>query len=151
MKDDYHINLEKYHLDRFKDELRESELIPSRRILKDDIETRFKVLEDKSIQNLQDLANVLKTPKKTREFAKESGLPEDYLLILRREVNSYTPKPVNLDKFPGVEKDTVSKLQNAGIKNTAHLFKRVKTPEDRNKLAAELEIPSEEVLELTKL
>jgi hypothetical protein len=151
MKDDYHVNLEKYHLDRFKNELKKSELIPSRRILKDDIEVRFEVLEDESIHNLQDLANMLKTPKKTREFAKKSGLPEDYLLILRREVNSYTPNPVNLDRFPGIEKNTVSKLQNAGIKNTAHLFKKVKTPEDRVKLAAELEVPSEEVLELTKL
>lgn len=151
MKDDYHIDLEKYHLDTLKNELKESELIPSRRILKDDIEARFKVLEGNNIHNLQELVNVLKTPKKTREFAQKSGLPEDYLLILRREVNSYNPNPVNLDKFPGVEQDTVSKLKSSGIKNTAHLFKKVKTPEDRIKLAAELEISEEEILELTKL
>lgn len=66
-------------------------------------------------------------------------------------MNSYTPKPVNLEKFPGVEKETVNKLKSAGIKNTAHLFKKVKTPEDRRKLAAELEISEEEILELTKL
>jgi len=151
MKDDYHIDLEKYHLDTLKNELKESELIPSRRILKDDIEARFKVLEGNNIHNLQELVNVLKTPKKTREFAQKSGLPEDYLLILRREVNSYNPNPVNLDKFPGVEQDTVSKLKSSGIKNTAHLFKRVKTPEDRESLASELEIAPEEILELTKL
>lgn len=151
MKDDYHIDLEKYHLDTLKNELKESELIPSRRILKNDIEARFKVLDGNNIHNLQKLVNVLKTPKKTREFAQKSGLPEDYLLILRREVNSYNPNPVNLDKFPGVEQDTVSKLKSSRIKNTAHLFKRVKTPEDRESLASELEIAPEEILELTKL
>ena len=148
---DYQINLEKFSLDEFKNKISESELIPSRKILKDNIDARFKVLKDNNIHNLQDFTNILKTPKKTREFAKKSGLPEDYLLILRREVNSYTPKPVNLEKFPGVEKETVNKLKSAGIKNTAHLFKKVKTPEDRRKLAAELEISEEEILELTKL
>ena len=148
---EYHIDLEKFSLDEFKNKISESELIPSRKMLKDDIDARFKVLKDNNIHNLQDLTNILKTPKKTREFAQKSGLPEDYLLILRREVNSYTPKPVNLEKFPGVEKETVNKLKSAGIKNTAHLFKKVKTPEDRIKLAAELEISEEEILELTKL
>ncbi|BDZ69883.1 DUF4332 domain-containing protein [Methanobacterium petrolearium] len=151
MKEDYHIDLEKFPLNRFKKELSESELIPSRKILKEKINERFEILENNGIGNLQDLKVSLKTPKKTREFAGKSGLPEDYLLILRREVNSYTPNPVNLEKFPGVEKETVNKLKSVGIKNTAHLFKKVKTPEDRIKLAAELEIPEEEILELAKL
>lgn len=151
MKDDYHIDLEKYSLDEFKKELSESELIPSRKILKKGINERFKILEDNGIGNLQELRDSLKTPKKVREFASKSSLPEDYLLILRREVNSYTPNPVNLDKFPGVKSETIDKLKSAGIKNTAHLFKIAKTPEDREKLAAELEIHNAEILELTKL
>ncbi len=151
MKNDYHINLEKYSLDKFKKDLEESELIPSRKILKEDINNRFRVLKDNDISNLQDLVNVLKTPKKAKEFAEKTGLPQDYVLILRREVNSYTPKPVNLDKFPGVDAKTITKLNNEGIKNTAHLFKKIKTPEDREKLAAELDIPLAEIVELTKL
>ena len=145
MNDDYHIDLEKFSLGRFKDELKDSELIPSRRVLKDDIEKRFQVLENNNVHNLKDLADVLKTPKKAREFSSESGLPEDYLLILRREVNSYTPNPVNLDKFHGVKKETVSKLNSIGIVNTIHLFKRIKTLEDRERLALELEIPPGEI------
>jgi hypothetical protein len=47
----------------------------------------------------------LKTPNKAKKFAAQSGLPEDYVLILRREVYSYLPKPVNLDKFPGIKKN----------------------------------------------
>lgn len=151
MKDDYHIDLEKYSLDKFMYDLKESDLIPSRKILKEDLEGRFRVLKDNNIHNLQDLVNLLKTPKKANEFSLQSGLPQDYILILRREVNSYTPNPVNLDKFPGVNTETINKLSNAGIKNTAHLFKKIKTSEDRDNLAAELEISPAEILELTKL
>ncbi len=104
MADDYYIDLKKYSLRKFKDELKGSELLPSRKILKEQIDERFKILEDNGIYNLQDLSISLKTPKKAREFAEKSDLPADYLLILRREVNSYTPKPVNLEKFPGVKK-----------------------------------------------
>lgn len=151
MTDDYYINLEKYPLKRFKKELKESELIPSRRILKEQIEERFKILENNGVSNLQDLSNELKNPKKAKEFATKSGLPLDYILILRREANSYQPKPVNLDKFPGIKKETIDKLNSMGIKNTLHLFRRVKTKSERDNLAAATDIKDEEILELTKL
>lgn len=151
MVENYHIDLKEFSLKKFKGEIEDSNPLPSRKMLKDDLEERFKVLNDNGVFNLQDLANLLKTPKKARDFAEKSGLPEDYLLILRREVNSYTPNPVNLNKFPGVEEETLIKLKSAGIKTSLHLFKRVKTPEDREKLTAELGIDDGALLELTKL
>nr|WP_319373858.1 DUF4332 domain-containing protein [uncultured Methanobacterium sp.] len=151
MVENYHIDLKKIPLNEFKEEIKNSELLPSRKILKNHLNERFKILKGNKVENLQDLANLLKTPKKARAFAEKSGLPEDYLLILRREVNSYTPNPVNLGKFPGIKDETLHKLNSAGIKNTAHLFKRVKTPEDRENLATELGIPCKDLLELTKL
>ena len=151
MVENYYIDLKEFSLKKFKWEIEDSNTLPSRKMLKDNLDERFKILNENGVFNLQDLANLLKTPKKAREFAEKSGLPEDYLLILRREVNSYTPKPVNLDKFPGVEEETLIKLKSAGIKTSLHLFKRVKTPEDREKLTAELGIDNGELLELTKL
>lgn len=151
MAEDYYIDLEKYSLERFQQELKDAELLPSRKILKENIDERFKILKDNKIENLNDLANSLKTPKKAKEFALKSGTPADYILILRREVNSYTPKPVNLNKFPGIKKDVINELSNIGIKNTAHLFKKVKTIEDRKKLASKTGIDEKYILELTKL
>jgi len=151
MVNNYHINLEEFPLNKFKRELKDSEPLPSRKILKEKLDERFEVLKENRVCNLQDLVNLLKTPKKAREFAEKSGLPEDYILILRREVNSYSPNSVNLDKFPGVENETLIKLNSAGIKNTAHLFRRVKTVADREKLAADLGVSDSELLELTKL
>lgn len=151
MVENYHIDLKKISLKEFQEEIENSELLPSRKMLKDDIKGRFGILKESNVYTLQDLVNLLKTPKKAREFAGKTGLPEDYLLILRREINSYTPNPVNLSKFPGVQDETLNKLKSAGIKNTAHLFKRIKTREDREKLATELGIPCMDLLELTKL
>lgn len=151
MVDDYYIDLEKYSLSKFKEELRESELLPSRRILKEQIDKRFKILENSGASNLKDLIDLVKTPKKAKELATKTGLPDDYVLILRREVNSYLPKPVNLEKFPEVEKSTITKLNYTGIKNTAHLFKKIKTNADREKLSAETGLTEEKILELTKL
>lgn len=56
------------------------------------------------MKNPQELLIFLKTPKKAAEFAKITRLPEDYLLILRREVSSYQTKPITLEKFPGIKK-----------------------------------------------
>ena len=126
MTNDYYIDLEKYSLNSFREDLIQAELIPSRRILKDEINSRFEILRENGVENLQDISIILKTPKKTREFAKISNLPEDYLLILRREVNSNQLKPFSLEKFPGVKKETIIKLKSLGIKNTAHLFERVR-------------------------
>jgi hypothetical protein len=151
MVENYHIDLKKIPLNEFKEEIKNSELLPSRKILKNYLNERFKILKENKVDNLQDLANLLKTPKKAREFAEKSGLPEDYILILRREINSYTPNPVNLGKFPGIKDETLNKLNSAGIKNTTHLFKRVKTQEDRKKLATALGIPCKDLMELTKL
>jgi hypothetical protein len=151
MTDNYYIDLEKYPLAQFKNDLKESKLLPSRKILKEHIDKRFKILNKNGIRNLQNLTNTLKTPKKAKEFAEKSGLPYDYLIILRREVNSYTPKPVNLDKFPRIESEVITKLNAIGIKNTAHLFKRVRTEKDRRELSAETDMNYREIIELTKL
>jgi predicted flap endonuclease-1-like 5' DNA nuclease len=41
-------------------------------------------------------------------------------------VNSYRPGPVNLQAFPGVEEDCVTRLTAAAIKNSRHLFNQTR-------------------------
>ncbi len=84
-------------------------------------------------------------------FAETTGLPAEYLTVLRREVNSYQPKPINLRDFPGVDQEVILKLEKVGIKNTKQLFARVITEEDRIVLAEQNQIEDAAILELTKL
>ena len=148
MKDQYHINLEKYSLQKFKNNLRSRDMIPSRVILKDDLDERFQILENNGITNHKELIDTLKTKSKIEQFSKETGLSIEYLTILNREAKSYLPNPIRLDKFPGVPKKYVEKLEAMGIKNTRHLFNAARDKNDRVLLSQTTELPIEILNEL---
>jgi hypothetical protein len=151
MADPYYIDLERFSLERFRQILDTGDVLPGRRILKEKISQRFAVLESMGIQNLKELTEVLKTKARVERFAQQSGLPNDYLVILRREANSYLPKPVNLRDFPGVDPQHIKRLASAGIKNTKHLFERCRSRGDRALLSGQVDVPSADLLELVKL
>ncbi len=129
MKNSYHIDLAKYSLEKLKLSLKARNMIPSRVILKEKIDDRFKVLSENGIEHLADLITQLKTKQKVEKFSKQSELSVEYLTILKREAGSYLPNPVKLDKFPGVDLKSVTTLESAGIKHTKHLFDRTKEKE----------------------
>ncbi|MDY6892825.1 MAG: DUF4332 domain-containing protein [Chloroflexota bacterium] len=147
----YHIDLENFSLDRFRHILETSELLPGRKVLKENIADRFGVLASRDIRNLKELIDALSTRNKIERFSRESGLPEDYLMILRREANSYVPKPVNLKEFPGVNHESLEKLSTAGITNTKHLFEKTTTRNDRENLSRLVNVSPDDLLELAKL
>lgn len=151
MADMYHIDLEEYSLDRFRRDLESRDVTKSRRSLKEDIPGKFSVLEAQGIHNLSQLKEALKTKNKLKAFSEVSGLPEDYLVLLKREVGSYTPNPFNLSKVPGADPQVVNKLAMAGIKNTRHLFDRGLTKVDRAVLAEQTGISEPEMLEMMRI
>ena len=93
----------------------------------------------------------LRSKTKRETFSQESGLSVDYLVILRREVNSYVSKPFNLEKIPGVNPEYVETLAAVGVKHTKHLFKRAMSQTDRAALAEQASVPGDALLELVKL
>jgi len=127
MTDTYYIDLSQLSLAQFRERLETEYLMQGRRILQEQIEARFGALTRMGISNLQELYEALKTKKRLSQFAQESGLSLDYLTILRREVNSYRPGPVNLRAFPGVDEDCVARLTAVAIKNSHHLFSQTCT------------------------
>jgi len=151
MNDNYYIDLESISLSDYEKELQNTELLPSRKVIKDDIENRFRILNLRGVNNLNDILTLLKTPDKLKGFARTSGLSEEYLSILRREIASSQPKPVALSEFPGINKETVEKLEQLGIKNTKQLFNFIKTDIERKDLCKKTGISYDEILELTKL
>ena len=60
----YYINLEKISIDNYKEILITANLLPSRIILKNNIEDNFKLIKKQKITNLQELFDTLKTKKK---------------------------------------------------------------------------------------
>jgi hypothetical protein len=151
MENQYHINLETYCLEKFKNSLMSRDMIPSRVILKDEIIERFAKLERKNITNLKELIDRLKTKPKIEQFSYESGLSIKYLSILNREAKSFLPNPIRLDKFPGVETKYIDKLEDVGIKNSRQLFNNANDKNKRNQLSQKTEIPIEIINELVCL
>jgi len=118
----YYINPKKYSLDRLQKSLESRDMIPSRIILKDDLRPCFEKLRKAGVKNLKQLQTALRSKPKINDFARAIDLSPEYLNLLRREVNSYFPSPVNLSRFIGVQGEVVFKLEQLGIKNSKHLF-----------------------------
>lgn len=151
MPSQYHLDLSTFNLQKFRDILQAKDLIPSRVGLKEDLLHRFEILATHGITTMKDLIDALKTKNKINQFAEASGLPANYLTLLKREAGSYLRSPVRLDKFPNVSTTAVEKLADQGIKNSRHLFDRAQTAELRAQICRETEIPCEDLTELVCL
>jgi len=151
MEKQYYIELEKYSLAKLKIGLQKRDMIPSRVILKEKIEHRFKILTANGIKNLNTLTDVLKTKQKIEIFSKRTGLPIDYLTILNREVKSYLPNPMRLATFPGINIKDIQALESIGIRNTKQLFNKCQDRKEIKQLSIETGIPIENLDEFFAL
>ncbi len=125
MGSQYYIDPEKYSLDKFQRSLESRDMIPSRQILKDTLKQNFDLLRLSGIKNLSDLLTRLGSKSKIAVFAEKTGIPMDYLTLLRREANSYFPTPVKLSRFIGVDQTTVLRLEAHGITSSKKIFELV--------------------------
>jgi len=139
--DSYHADLSRISLSAFADSLRSRTLIPSRRALKADLESRFARLKTLDIGSMADLLDALKTKSAIARVASETGLSTDYLTLLRREAKSYLPNPVPLRKFPGIDSAHTETLADRGISNSRHLFRVATLHSEREALAERASIP----------
>lgn len=151
MKPQYGLDLTSFSLEKLKSIFTSGNLLPSRRLLGETVEERFAVLRRMGIENLQDIITALKTPKKVKDFCQASGLPEEYLILLRRQANSYIPNPIALKDIPGVDPRHAQNLADLGVRDTRQLFERVCTRAGRANLQTESGIPARALLDLTHL
>ena len=147
----YYIDLEQISIDEYQRYIEKSDLLPSRRIIKENLSERFTYFKNIGITNVLELQRTLKKNDKLTELAKINCFSTDYLKILLREINSIQPKPTKISEFKGISPDTIKTLEKHGFQNTFKLFDKIKTKNNRNELAKITGISAEEILELTKL
>jgi len=147
----YYKDLSKLSIEQYKEKLKSANLIPSWKILLENIDLWFKYLEKQKINNVEELAQVLKTKTKVQKFSEITGIPVDYLTILRREINSHKPSPRKLKDFTTIKDSTKQKLEEIGIKNTEQLYTNIITIESRNTLKIKTNLSDEEVIKIAKL
>ena len=93
MANQYHMDLEQFSLEQLRQIVESGDLLPSEKILEQETAERFAVLASVGIRNLKDLTSAPSSKTKIERFSQESGLPQDYLIVLRRRARIYTPRP----------------------------------------------------------
>ena len=151
MNDRYHVDLAKYALSRFSNNLETMGVIPSRMSLKVGLDEKFNVLEAAGITNLKELIDTLNSKQRIEEFSKSSGLSVEYLTLLKREASSYLPNPIRLDRIPGITPETLRALAKEGITNSRHIINHAGDKESRGRLSNITRIPMESLDELVCL
>ena len=144
----YSIDPSLISLEEFKDLTANRKMLPGRVVLHEQIDKRFCQLKHSGMVTLVDLLRILGTKSKIQSLAIQTGLPEDYLVLLKREAGSYMAKPFPLSSFPGIPYEYVELLKSRGIKNTKNFYEQVQSDQLQAALSASTGIPPYRLKEL---
>ena len=147
----YYIDLKSISINKYKEILKAADLIPSRMILKENIDKNLDSIKAHHILNIDELQKALKDKSKLYDFSKQFDIPERYLEVLRAEINGYLQKPNRIKDFTCIDEEITQKLETLGLKNTLKLYDEVLNYEKRNELSSKTGISEKEILKLTKL
>jgi len=147
----YYIDADEVSLDELRKRIESTDLVPSRASLLDEITNKMKTLESHGIQTLAHLRTELKTPRRLDAVASATGIDPQYLILLRRETESYFPKPFTLKEFDWLPKEEISRLEESGIRNTAALYEATASAESRAELISSTGVDAEVLDALTLL
>jgi hypothetical protein len=124
----YNLDLSAITVQEYKELLKGQNLLPGRRILWNDIDSVFETIGKQGIHTVAQLKNQLSTRQKILVFTEATNIPEEYLMVLKREVGSFDQKPLALSDFPGIDAAVVADLNNQGIKTTKDYIERDVSP-----------------------
>lgn len=114
----YCIDLARLTLTDYRELLRRQTLLPGRRMLQERIDERFRALEAQGISTVAGLKARLSSPAKLASLADLTGLAQEYLALLRRELGSLEQKPAMLSAFAGVDAALLNRLEQSGIRSS---------------------------------
>ncbi len=144
----YSIDLSKISLEKYKTILKNQYLLPSREILRNDIDKNLDVFMNAGIHDLKDLLKALSTPTKLSNFSSTYHLSENYLVILRREVKSYEPGVLPLSDFPGISERVIVALEGLNLKSSKHYYEYYLSVEDKSSFVESIDLTEAKALEL---
>lgn len=139
----YYIDAERVSLDDLRTRIQETDLVPSRRSLLEEIDGTFLRLKSHGFTTLADLRKSLKNPKNIPALSGETGIDAAYLTLLRREVEGYFPKPYPAGAFDWFQKTDLEKLEGLGLKNTVLLYETLASSGKREEVAVALGVDAD--------
>jgi len=147
----YHIDSDNVSLDDLRKRIEGTDLVPSRASLLDGIKMKFKALEKQGITTLASLRNELKNSKRLETVSNVTRIDTQYLILLRREIESYFPKPFALKAFDWLPKGEIAKLEANGIRDTAALYNTASSNKSTTELAKSIDVDVAILEELIRL
>ena len=144
----YHINADEVSLDDLKKRLQKTDLVPSRAALMNDLAGKINILKSHGIKTLAGLRFAVKTPKRLESLTGKAGIDREYLVLLRREIESYFPKPYLLMKFTWLPLEEIEIFEKDGIRDTATFYESFIGEETRIKPAGSARVNKEVFKEL---
>jgi hypothetical protein len=111
------------------------------------------VMEQRQIERISQLLDVLHTPGKTKKFATESGIGGDTLRILKHDLALWLPKYVPLSAIEplGQYPQAIQALTQIGITDQLELLSHAQIRSKRSALAQAANIEPEILNEITRL
>lgn len=126
----YSINLSLITIDEYKDLLKKQNLLPGRQLLKTNIDHNFDLILKYGVDKIEQLKKILSNSAKLSMLKNATGIAEEYLLILKREMGSLEQKPVSISQFPKIDRQVIKDLENRGIKNSKDYYEIKPTIKD---------------------
>jgi len=147
----YSIDPSLLSLEQFKEYTAKRRMLPSRVMLHKQMDERFALLKDSGIEHLADLIQTLGSKSHIRNFSIQTGLSEDYLVLLKREAGSYLARPFPLSSFPGIPFEYLELLKSRGIKSTKDFYEILQSDQQQENLSISSGIPAYRLKELFSL
>jgi hypothetical protein len=147
----YHIDAENVRLADLRKRIEATDLVPSRVPLLTQLGMKMRALEQQGITTLAQLRNELKNAKRLEAVANATGIEIQYLTLLRREIESYFPKPCTLKVFNWLPQGEIAKLARHGIRDTADLYEAASSAKRRTQLAESTGVDAATLAALARL
>ena len=147
----YYIDAESISLADLRKRIEATDLVPSRVALLHQLGTKVKALERYGITTLAQLRHELKNTRRLEAVAQATGIDVPYLVLLRREIEGYFPKPFALQDFKWLPPKEIARLEQHGLYDTLALYEAARNAQKKARLAAATGVDSAALEALTRL
>jgi len=111
---------------KYKTFLKSQYLIPSRKILHENIDENFMIFENCGLKKLSDLKQAISTSAKIEKLSKETNISPEYLNILRRELGTFDKAGVGIERINGIGPQAAKAFYEAGYKTIGDIANSTK-------------------------
>jgi hypothetical protein len=136
----YYLNADHYSLIDVQKRIKETDLIPSRAVLLDGLNEKFQKLANCDITTLAMLREKMKNARQITSLAGETGIDEEYLILLKREIEGWFPKAFSVDEFNWLPEKERRVLKEQGLTNAPKLYEALQDASGRAALSRQLNI-----------